>query len=94
MTCGTYFPFSFQVLAKGERKITFDQFKAALRLLAEKKFPNDSQCFSRILELVRKAAPATNSTTATNVDGIYSKLTDTSLYTGSHKERFDENGKY
>ena len=24
--------------------------------------------------------------------GIYSKLTDTSLYTGAHKERFDESG--
>jgi hypothetical protein len=82
------------VLTKGERKITFDQFKAALRMLAEKKFPNDSQCFSRILELVRKAAPTTNSATPTQVDGIFSKLTDTSLYTGTHKERFDETGNY
>lgn len=80
-------------MKKGERKINFDQFKSALRLLAQEKYQNDDKAFNRLLELVRQAEPGTTGTTTAKTSGIYSKLTDPSLYTGSHKERFDETGK-
>ena len=78
---------------KGERRIGFDQFCQAIRFLAEKKFPGDGQAFDKLAAQIAKAEP-NSSGTQPEAKGIFSKLTDTSLYTGSHKERFDETGKF
>jgi hypothetical protein len=81
-----------KALVKGERRINFEQFQQALQLLAAKKYANDSAGYQKVSAAVAKAAPSTSGTIA-ETSGIYSKLTDTSLYTGTHKERFDESGK-
>ena len=41
----------------------------------------------------KKPVAATNTTKTETNSGIFSKLTDTSQYTGAHKHRFDEHGK-
>ena len=81
-----------QVLIKGERKISFDQFKEALQLLAQQKFPKDSQAISKLTAQIVSSSPSSSGTQA-KATGIYSKLTDATLYPGTHKHRFDENGK-
>ncbi|XP_065065091.1 tubulin polymerization-promoting protein family member 2-like [Rhopilema esculentum] len=81
-----------KVKAKTERKITYKQFQDALKLLAEKKYgePNVEKLEEVILKTSGpKASGVTKAVKAGGVD----RLTDTSKYTGSHKERFDESGK-
>jgi hypothetical protein len=83
---------------KGARKLDFQTFKKALELVAEKKFsklPVD-EGFLALMDFLfkgKKQAPAVRSTVAETKGTIYDKLTDTSKYTGTHKLRFDEDGK-
>jgi len=81
-----------EVKAKTERKITFKQFKVAVKLMAEKKFPNNEEGVKKLEELIAAGKPNSNSTKALKT-GAVDRLTDTSKYTGAHKERFDESGK-
>jgi hypothetical protein len=81
-----------KVLPKGERKIDFIQFQQALKLIAEKKFAQDGHGIEKLVAQITASKPATTGTQA-NASGIYAKLTDSKLYTGSHKLRFDDEGK-
>ena len=81
-----------KVVIKGERRIDFQQFQQTLFLLAQIKFAGDADGLNKIQKLVLASEPAKQATEA-KAGGIYAKLTDTSLYTGSHKLRFDKDGK-
>lgn len=83
-----------QVKSKGERKIDFHQFEAALDALGPMKFPGDAAAGAHIRELLLAAGgPKVDGAVQPATDGgIFAKLTDTSQYTGSHRERFDESG--
>ncbi|XP_062500770.1 tubulin polymerization-promoting protein family member 2-like, partial [Corticium candelabrum] len=83
-----------KVKGKSERKITFDQFREALKLLAEKKYPGDADGAKKLEDFVLQGkGPTGNKTTSGVKTGGVDRLTDTSKYTGSHKQRFDESGK-
>lgn len=83
-----------KVKAKTERKITYKQFKEALKLLAEKKFPGDEEGLSKLEAVIIDAkGPAVHGATKVVKTGAVDRLTDTTKYTGSHKERFDGTGK-
>ncbi|XP_029807830.1 tubulin polymerization-promoting protein family member 2 isoform X1 [Suricata suricatta] len=84
-----------KVKAKNARTITFQQFQEAMKELGQKRFKikNPDEALENIYKLVEGKDPATTGVTkATTVGGV-SRLTDTSKYTGTHKERFDESGK-
>jgi len=81
-----------KVLTKGERKINFAEFTTAIEHLAKKKYPNDPNAFQKLASQISSASPVASGTKP-EAGGIYSKLTDASLYTGSHKERFDADGR-
>ncbi|XP_061286569.1 tubulin polymerization-promoting protein family member 2 isoform X1 [Bos javanicus] len=81
--------------AKNARTITFQQFQEAMKELGQKRFKGKSpdEALENIYKLMEGKDPATTGVTkATTVGGV-SRLTDTSKYTGTHKERFDESGK-
>ena len=80
-------------LNHGERKLNYDQFLHALGILAEKKHPEMSkdQAHQKMQERVADAHPESKSTKVAD-DAILHKMTDTSQYTGAHKERFDKDG--
>jgi len=82
-----------EVKPKTERKINFKQFKAAVKLMAEKKYPGDADGASKLEELIAAGKPTAKGATKAVKGGAVDRLTDTSKYTGSHKERFDESGK-
>lgn len=80
---------------KGLRRLQFEQFVDALHRVASKKYPDLSSAasFERLEDaILSSGAPALSGTVAV-ADGVFSKLTDASLYTGAHKERFDESGR-
>lgn len=71
--------------------MNFDNFLKALAELANIKFGSQDS-FEKLVSHVLKYQPAIRGTVA-DAGGIFDKLTDTSLYTGTHKLRFDENGQ-
>eukprot|EP00835_Amoeboradix_gromovi_P006936 NODE_950_length_2826_cov_0.272094.p2 type:complete len:221 gc:universal NODE_950_length_2826_cov_0.272094:1054-392(-) len=99
---------------KTDRKLDFDQFKVALKLLAEVKYPGEDG-YLKIVQLVNTSEPKvrkevgssgnlksislsdvrseSESNTKQSSDSVFDRLTDHTKYTGSHKERFDEDGK-
>ncbi|XP_027426320.1 tubulin polymerization-promoting protein family member 2 isoform X3 [Zalophus californianus] len=84
-----------KVKAKNARTITFQQFQEAMKELSQKRFKdkNPDEALENVYKLIEGKDPATTGVTkATTVGGV-SRLTDTSKYTGTHKERFDESGK-
>ncbi|KAJ3077393.1 hypothetical protein HDU98_000043 [Podochytrium sp. JEL0797] len=69
---------------KGKRKLMYIEFLEALREVAKTR-----QCeVDHVVALVVTAVPEINGTIP-EVDDLLDKLTDTSLYTGTHKNRFD-----
>jgi len=78
---------------KGARRLDFQAFQVAFQMLADKKYPdkNPRDAYSSLLHLVSDKGPIARGT-VTDTSGIYDKLTNTQLYTGSHKERFDSSG--
>ncbi|NXC48809.1 TPPP2 protein, partial [Penelope pileata] len=84
-----------KVKAKGARTITFAEFQQAMKEISVKRFKGKSaeEALQAVYGLIEGKEPGSTSTTkATKVGGV-ERLTDTSKYTGSHKERFDESGK-
>lgn len=81
-----------KVKAKGARTINFDQFCEALKELAKKRFKGQENGFDQAIELIGNAKVGAKGVTKTSKTGGVSKLTDTSLYTGAHKERFNADG--
>ncbi|XP_075833301.1 tubulin polymerization-promoting protein family member 3 isoform X1 [Microtus pennsylvanicus] len=84
-----------KVKAKSARVINYEEFKKALEELATKRFKGKSkeEAFDAICQLVAGKEPANLGVTKAKTGGAVDRLTDTSKYTGSHKERFDESGK-
>ncbi|XP_017315097.1 tubulin polymerization-promoting protein family member 2 [Ictalurus punctatus] len=84
-----------KVKAKSARVITFEQFTQALAELAPKRFKGKSQEEAQQLlyGLIAGKEPANVGITKVAKAGAVDRLTDTSKFTGSHKERFDETGK-
>ncbi|XP_054856153.1 tubulin polymerization-promoting protein family member 3 [Eublepharis macularius] len=84
-----------KVKGKTSRSINMEEFKKALEELGPKKFKDKSkeEAFEAICQLVAGKEPANLGVTKAKAVGAVERLTDTSKYTGSHKERFDETGK-
>ncbi|XP_015276711.1 PREDICTED: tubulin polymerization-promoting protein family member 3 [Gekko japonicus] len=80
---------------KTARCINVEEFKKALEELAPKRFKDKSkeEAFDAICQLVAGKEPVNVGVTKAKSVGAVERLTDTSKYTGSHKERFDETGK-
>ncbi|NXE17320.1 TPPP2 protein, partial [Lophotis ruficrista] len=81
--------------AKGAHTITFAEFQQAMKELCRKRFKDKSteEALQAVYGLIEGKEPGNiGATKATKVGGV-ERLTDTSKYTGSHKERFDESGK-
>ncbi|XP_037690382.1 tubulin polymerization-promoting protein family member 2 [Choloepus didactylus] len=84
-----------KVKAKNARTITFPQFQEAMKELGQKRFKSKAsdEALENIYKLMEGKDPATTGTTKATAAGGVDQLTDTSKYTGTHKERFDESGK-
>ncbi|XP_068941849.1 tubulin polymerization-promoting protein family member 3 isoform X4 [Petaurus breviceps papuanus] len=84
-----------KVKGKTARVINYEEFKKALEELSAKRFKgkNKEEAFDAICKLVAGKEPANVGVTKAKTGGAVDRLTDTSKYTGSHKERFDESGK-
>ncbi|NXT73756.1 TPPP protein, partial [Zapornia atra] len=80
---------------KSSRTITFEQFKEALHELSKKRFKdkNDEEAVQEIYKLIEGKAPIISGVTKAISSPTVSRLTDTTKFTGSHKERFDPSGK-
>ncbi|MBN3312125.1 TPPP3 protein, partial [Atractosteus spatula] len=85
----------FSKVKSKSRVITFEQFTQALAELAPKRFKGKSQeeALQEMYKLIVGKEPANVGVTKTAKTGALDRLTDTSKFTGSHKERFDESGK-
>jgi len=87
-----------KVKTKGKSEITFDEFKKLLDEVAPK-YAKDHKCGDKdaavcsMQEQICKNGPSTAGTTGVSKTGGVAKMTDTSQYTGAHKERFGADGK-
>lgn len=72
------------------KTITYNDFMAFIEDLAKQK---NIQVETMKEKLQSCGLPGTNKTTEAVKTGAVERLTDTSKYTGTHKERFDESGK-
>ncbi|CAL8255831.1 unnamed protein product [Boreogadus saida] len=84
-----------KVKKKSCRNITFDEFKAALGELAKKKYKEKpaEEAEAEVFKLIEGKAPVISGVTRAVASPTVSRLTDTSKFTGSHKERFDNSGR-
>ncbi|XP_035985002.1 LOW QUALITY PROTEIN: tubulin polymerization-promoting protein [Fundulus heteroclitus] len=84
-----------KVKKKSCRTITFDEFKVALGELARKKYKEKTgeDAEAEVFKLIEGKAPVIAGVTRAVASPTVSRLTDTSKFTGSHKERFDETGR-
>ncbi|CAH1269368.1 TPPP3 [Branchiostoma lanceolatum] len=78
---------------KSARTITVDQCKKALEELSAKRFPKDDDGKNKTFALIAGKKPGTTGVTKASKTGGVDRMTDTSQYTGSHKERFGADGK-
>ncbi|NXP71807.1 TPPP2 protein, partial [Ramphastos sulfuratus] len=84
-----------KVKTKGACTITFGEFQQAMKELCVKRFKGKSpeEALQAVYGLIEGKEPGhVGATKATKVGGV-ERLTDTSKYTGTHKEHFDESGK-
>ncbi|RKP02545.1 hypothetical protein CXG81DRAFT_17821 [Caulochytrium protostelioides] len=84
---------SFSKVLKGGRKMDFGQFQEVLRLLAEKKFGGAVDAQQKLIAQICQSKGPKASGTTPDAKGAHNRLTDTSQYTGTHKLRFDEEGR-
>ncbi|XP_047435304.1 tubulin polymerization-promoting protein family member 2 [Mugil cephalus] len=84
-----------KVKAKSARVITFEQFNQALTELAPKRFKgkNKDEALQQLYGLIVGKEPTNVGVTKVAKAAAVDRLTDTTKYTGLHKERFDESGK-
>lgn len=74
-----------------EKKANYADFERFLEDVIKTKKLDPSEIKGKLINC-GEPGHAAGSTKTTNVGGV-DRLTDTSKYTGSHKERFDESGK-
>jgi len=79
--------------AIGARRMDWEGFQYAFNELSQLKYPNMSQrdAYNALLYSLNNKGPIAKGTVP-EARGIFDKLTDTTLYTGTHKLRFDERG--
>ncbi|XP_034278922.1 tubulin polymerization-promoting protein family member 2-like [Pantherophis guttatus] len=84
-----------KVKTKTARNITYPEFQEAIKELSAKRFKGKSaeEALQATHQLMEGKEPGNVGATKTVAAGAVDRLTDTSKYTGSHKERFDESGK-
>ncbi|XP_062841522.1 tubulin polymerization-promoting protein isoform X2 [Trichomycterus rosablanca] len=84
-----------KVKNKSARTITYNQFKEALSELARKRYKDKTseEASEEVFKLVEGKSPLISGVTRAVASPTVSRLTDTSKFTGSHKERFDETGR-
>ncbi|XP_029437431.1 tubulin polymerization-promoting protein family member 3-like [Rhinatrema bivittatum] len=84
-----------KVKTKGARNLTYEEFLEAIKELSSKRFKGKSpeEAYDSMCKLVIGQEPGSAGVTKAVAVGGVDRLTDTSKYTGSHKERFDESGK-
>ncbi|XP_001505656.3 tubulin polymerization-promoting protein [Ornithorhynchus anatinus] len=84
-----------KIKGKSCRTITFDQFKEALEELSKKRFKekDGEEAVREMHRLIEGKAPIISGVTKAVLSPTVSRLTDTTRFTGSHKERFDPTGK-
>ncbi|KAL2088411.1 hypothetical protein ACEWY4_015310 [Coilia grayii] len=84
-----------KVKAKTSRVITYEEFQKALEELAPKRFKGQSkeEALKSIHQLIEGKEPTNVGVTKVAKTRAVDRLTDTTKYTGSHKERFDDSGK-
>ncbi|MEY6403338.1 tubulin polymerization-promoting family protein, partial [Salmonella enterica subsp. enterica serovar Corvallis] len=84
-----------KVKQRTARVITYEEFQRALEELAPKRFKGQSkeEALQSIHKLVEGREPTNVGVTKVAKAPTVDRLTDTSRYTGSHKERFDESGR-
>ncbi|ESO12021.1 hypothetical protein HELRODRAFT_62642 [Helobdella robusta] len=83
--------------AKGARNITFENLDALITEMA-KKYKDDvkmgeAEAKEDLINKLSGAKKLMHGVTGTMKVGGVDRMTDTTLYTGAHKERFDEEGK-
>ncbi|XP_073781697.1 tubulin polymerization-promoting protein isoform X2 [Danio rerio] len=84
-----------KVKIKSARTITYSQFREALAELARKRFKEKSSedAAEEVYKMIEGKSPVIAGVTRAVASPTVSRLTDTSKFTGSHKERFDETGR-
>lgn len=84
-----------KVKKKSCRTITYDEFKVALGELARKKYKEKSgeDAEAEVFKLIEGKTPVIAGVTRAVASPTVSRLTDTTKFTGSHKERFDDTGR-
>ncbi|KAM4600983.1 tubulin polymerization-promoting protein [Polymixia lowei] len=84
-----------KVKKKSSRTVTFDEFKAALGELARKKYKEKTaeEAEAEVFKLIEGKTPVIAGVTKAVASPTVSRLTDTTKFTGSHKERFDNSGR-
>ncbi|XP_013361335.1 PREDICTED: probable palmitoyltransferase ZDHHC11 isoform X11 [Chinchilla lanigera] len=84
-----------KIKGKSCRTITFEQFQEALEELATKRFKDKSkeEAVHEVHRLIEGRSPIISGVTKAVSSPTVSRLTDTTKFTGSHKERFDPSGK-
>ncbi|XP_071252021.1 tubulin polymerization-promoting protein isoform X2 [Salvelinus alpinus] len=84
-----------KVKKKSCRTITFDEFKAAVGELASKRFREKTgeEAEGEVFRMIEGKKPVIKGVTRAVASPTVSRLTDTTKFTGSHKERFDESGR-
>ncbi|XP_043914778.1 tubulin polymerization-promoting protein family member 3-like [Protopterus annectens] len=84
-----------KIKPKSARALNFVQFQQAMKELATKRFKGKSEeeATNEIYKLLAGKEPVNVGVTKATKAAAVDRLTDTSKYTGLHKERFDESGK-
>ncbi|KAJ6653004.1 hypothetical protein lerEdw1_010209 [Lerista edwardsae] len=84
-----------KVKSKNARNITFGEFQLAIKELSAKRFKGKAteEALEATNKLMEGKTPANVGATKSVAQAAVERLTDTSKYTGTHKERFDESGK-
>jgi len=81
---------AFRKIAKNQTKINFQDWNKYLNEIGES---TQVQVNSIKSKLSNCGKPGTNGATKADISTIVDRLTDTSKYGGTHKERFDASGK-
>jgi len=82
-----------RVKPRGARKIDFAAFQRALDVIAGVKFGNDPDGPAALrAAVVYAGGPLLDNVHLPRTDGVFDKLTDTALFTGASRERFDGDG--
>ncbi|KAI9351240.1 p25-alpha-domain-containing protein [Obelidium mucronatum] len=85
-----------KVKAKNSRRIDWEEFQAALKMVAEKKYAEKhaQDAFTQVMyDVCVRAHGPVSKATAVQKDAVLDRLTDVNGYTGSHKNRFDSAGR-